>query len=308
MRVALLAESADRRAGLVADVLSGGGVDEAEVVRIDPSGSVDLEGFSVIVAAGRMPNGLEARIDESVGRGAQAIMFPPADAPCDEVAGPVDLTGVNVAVWDRQAGILADALDGSPMPAEQVVCRKIMKDAPSDEAYASLADGKVWLTRRNLGAGTLYRCRSALDSAWSNLCGTPLFVIMLQRLVEESFAKTGPVRHFDCGALRGENLPSDVEPLCVNGEGAGLMRAGVYKIGVNTVVLNTPRSELAAAKMDKAGFDTIFKGVPYSASGVGEGMAGGREAWPLLVLAAMAMCLLESLVGVSLAGGGSLRK
>ncbi len=302
-KVAVVADHSDHTAEMVASALSCGTQGELDVIRLDTGGPIDLKDASAVVALGLLPPQVDAAIAEVVGKGAQALLFPAADAPSIEVAVSGSSEGRVVSRWERQSGILADALDGSPMPVEQVVCRKLLSGEPQGEACASLADGKAWLAKRHIGGGTLYECRTALDPTWSNLSGTPLFVIMLQRLVEDAFVASGPVRRFDCGELRAESFSSDVEPLCVNGNGAALTRAGVYRIGVTTIVLNVPRSELSPSKMDTSGFESIFKGVPCSFSSAGGGLGGGREAWPLLVLAAMAMCLLESIAALLLTGG-----
>ncbi len=261
------------------------------------------------------PDGDAARALEAfVEEGGVVLFAPPTAEPAEGEAGadagPWGLRWgsvetappeqrFRVEIWEEQEGPLARGGDGLPLGMAHL--RLARRRAPlldEDAGWRILAadgDGRTFLARRALGAGTVYACATLPTRAWSNLAEGTVLLPMLQRMLERGAARASPVRFADCGAWRPE--PGEPAVDLVRGiPTAHPVRAGVYRAGDRVVVLNRPAGEDDPGRLDAADFAALLPGVSVD---VWEGTPGrGRDAQPseiapLLLAAALLFLLAE---------------
>lgn len=195
---------------------------------------------------------------------------------------------------------------GLTPPAEVTVTAQVLAEPTLDLAertWARLADGTPLVTGGRMGKGWVVLVHTSANASWSNLALSGLFVDMLKRLVELSAGQAGPrgdgplppARVLDGfgrlgpPAAAATALPNDGKPL----RPGPRHPPGLYGQGGGTVAVN-----LAPALGRPVALEPPT-GVMRTAL---DARANERDLRPPLLVAALALLLLDLLVALRLRG------
>lgn len=191
---------------------------------------------------------------------------------------------------------------------------------------ARLASGDPFLIERKLGAGRVMLCTSACDADWGNLPMRPAYVPFVQQLVTYLASAVYPPRNVEVGAELAAFLPAgrageeltltlpdgSRKKLTAGARGARAVatwpsadRPGLYTLEGRELApihfaVNTPRDESDLAVLDDAqlaelaaalGADVVNSPSEYQS--VQQRRRSGREVWPHVFGAALALLLIE---------------
>lgn len=295
-KAAVVADPADKAAALAVLALSPGGKG-AGVERWDTATAAEKpwEDFAAALVLGPVDTALARRADAFAAHGGQVAFFPSPDTPATDLGKEVA-----VSSWDHSEGVFRDAPGNLTLPIGQVHCRKVAEAKLPGDDYATLADGKPFLSREAKGTGTVYRCAAALSGKWTDFPERPAFVLMARRLVEDGSSRLGATRSELCGQWSPPGAAS-WDTLVSGRQGTGdFSAAGVYKLKNRYLALNVPEAEAALRKVDVQRLGDLFGGLSWSLAGGAR--TSGNEVWPLFALLALLCFMGESALTLALSG------
>ncbi len=223
------------------------------------------------------------------------------------------------AEWDELEGPLARTAGGASLPIAQMEIRRRQSAQPAgagppDANWASTnlaGAGPAWVTlasmsdRRDLlqsariGAGRAVWCATLPREDWSDLEEGAVLVPMIQRLLRDGGARRQAAQLADCGEWQPDGDNWAWQALASSGAGDPACHAGIYARADRQVALNIPPAELLPGALDSAQAAELFEGLEVAVSADVLARQPGRaesEIWPLLICAALAVMLLETLL------------
>lgn len=159
--------------------------------------ALEQQDLVVMNALPEVPSGSAQALAAFVQNGGSLVVFPPsAEDPMRYASffaqlgagapARMDTNLVRVDRIDLEQPFFRDIFQTMPRNVDLPVVRErwSIKPAPGSDALLRMQDGSVYLSRTNLGRGSVYLCASALAESAGNLVRHALFATSLLRMAE----------------------------------------------------------------------------------------------------------------------------
>lgn len=300
-----------------------------ETERVSPSqiASVPLDAVALIVWHEVLPTGKTLDILNAFVRGGGQLLFVPPEQPDNtsafglqwqqwlELAKPqaeeplaADLETnslARIAQWQNDSELLANTLNGAPLPLGQLGIRRICTFEGRVTPLASLSDRQVILAivengEEWPGGGQVVVCGTTPSNRDSTLAGDGVVLyVAIQRMLANGAKRVATVRQGTAGVDR--NLVDANSQLKAGDETASSLQypmyAGVYDSSTALIALERGANEEETPTVDESSLGAIFGKLKWSRVGVG-GQTNRlvQEIWRWFVVLMLGALLLESLL------------
>ncbi|MCU0706732.1 MAG: BatA domain-containing protein [Pirellula sp.] len=300
---------------------------ESELVTPSQLPSVPLDGVALLVWNDDLPTGDLLEIVQSfVHSGGQVLLVPPEN-PNDNVAfgfqwkewkdvGGVARgtpTGVDedaasntrISQWQNDSELLANTLNGAPLPLGQLSIRRLCAFDGRATALASMADGQpILAVLENDGpretAGSMVICATTPSDRDSTLAGDGVVLyVAIQRMLAAGARRAATIKQGVAGVNRDWVQATS---LLIAGDEAATtteyaMHAGIYDSNKSLVALDRGLREDESSTVDESALGTMFGELNWARVGV-EGRSNGiiQEIWRWFVILMLAALILEALL------------
>jgi len=233
----------------------------------------DWKTLSLLVWQGKGKPEDDRLIQSFVENGGVLLCFPPAK---EEAAGPLGIRwnkieaaekskSFRVSSWDENDGPLAKTESGRNLPVSSLSFSRrqvASTNAATNETWftiASFADGKPFLSRRNLGRGQVFACASLPSTNWSSMGEGTVLVPMVQRMLTLGGRKFTEAENTICGETQPAASENEVWTSMDSKESRDFrFRAGVYQYGSRRIAVNRPASEDIPDTIDQEKVRQLF--------------------------------------------------
>jgi hypothetical protein len=306
---------------------------ETELVTQAQLGSVALENVALLVWHDRLPSGKSLEVVQRFVDSGGQVLFVPPEAPDDTLAfgfrwlewrnvgSPSNEAGANtdaasaslarISQWQNDSELLANTLNGAPLPLGQLGLRRICSFSGSSSPLASLSDGQPILAVVEnqavptpegsvLSAGSVVICGTTPSDRDSTLAGDGVVLyVAIQRMLANGAKRVSAVRQGSAGVDR--NLVDATSQLKAGDENAPStqygMYAGIYDSNNALVAMERGVAEEDVSIVDEPGLAEAFGELKWARIGVGVRTTSlVQEIWRWFVLVMIAALLLEAVL------------
>ncbi len=224
----------------------------AQVITPSDLPNVSFTNCSLLLWQAPLPENSQAdAVRTFADEGGVVVFFPPGENAARQFDGVAwgdpqtsdTKDGYRILRWNEDEGPLAKSDEHLSIPLAQTAFLKRQSLIGQKNVMASFEDGAPFLTRENIGRGTIYFCASLPRTDWSSLSDGPVIVPMLQRLLAAGGRRLQIDTTANCGELGSVELakqwvsvdsakPKDIR-----------VESGVYKNGDRLLAVNRPAAE-----------------------------------------------------------------
>ena len=260
---------------------------DVKVCSITESADQSFDDIALLIWAGFFPSGeMREKLTNFLNNGGVALFLPP-DTPGKD--GVEEKQGKNrnrwsqiinfpktepqhVVEWFHSGGPLADTISGTSLPVDSLEIFRIRTlIGEMKTASALYRSGRPFLYVQNAeNRGRLYICSTLPLSNWSNLGEGIILVPMLTRMKLEGAQRFSRIIYADCGIWHHANgaIPEYLTEKDSSRKISETLHdpkynSGVYSSGDKTIVLNRPKAEDIAGRIDKTEVMSLFKERPF---------------------------------------------
>lgn len=268
---------------------------------------------ALLVWQGPLPAGRDAAlVEDFVGRGGQAIFFPPEAADDTSFAGvswgewAAHPQPVHPEQWRSDEDLLANTLSGGALPLGELEIHRSCRLAGELVPLAALPDGLPLVARVADGRGISF-CATLPRPADSTLAseGVVLYAL-LQRAIDRGLEPLAGARQFEAGPAAARWLADATAgrrwaPLAAAGSSAELgLQAGVYAAEDRLVAVNRSLAEDTATVAAAERIDTLFRGLSFMRIGAAAGRGDSlvQEIWRAFLIAMLLALVVEGLLSL----------
>jgi hypothetical protein len=283
----------------------------AESLEPDTFASASLDDAAVLLWQGPLPAGKVAdQVAAFVGRGGQAIFFPPEAPTADAFAGVkwTEWTShkqpVKPASWRSDQDLLASTASGAALPVGELQIFRSCGLAGDSVPLAALPESVPLVVRVPDKAGGVYFCATTPNGRDSTLAseGVVLYALV-QRAIDRGAAGLGKARQLDAGPAADVLAAKGVEWNRLAGPADSLSteigrHAGVFAAEERLVAVNRPADEDAGRIAADERVDGLFRDLTFSRI---TGKAGStdslvQEIWRAFLIAMVLALIAEGLL------------
>jgi hypothetical protein len=300
-----------------------------ETERITPAqlGSVPLDSVAFLVWHDRLPGGKSLELVEAFVKSGGQVLFLPPEIPDDTSAfgfqwrewrtvgtpraqAPVGAESesdslARIAQWQNDSELLANTLNGAPLPLGNLGVRRICVFSGPATALASLSDGQPLLAvlesrDRTATEGSVVVCSTTPSDRDSTLAGDGVVLyVAIQRMLAQGAKRVAGVRQGIAGVDRewvatnsqwkagDETAPSN----------QAAMYAGIYETNTGLVALQRGASEEDGTLVEDSALNAAFGALKWARIGVGLRTSSlVQEIWRWFVLLMLGALLVEGLL------------
>ena len=189
---------------------------------------------------------IQAFIDE----GGTVLHFPStrAGAATESERSPIDSELFSVTQWNENQGLLANSSSGHSLPFSFLKIKK--RQTPLEgEAIAFYQDGKPFLTKKEIGKGTIYSFSTLPLETWSNLEDGFVLVPIIQRILSTT-ETLSTMNFYACGSEDAKRFQNAVSITGDKGE-TPFLDAGIYLKNGKYFAFNRPPLEMDPERITK---------------------------------------------------------
>jgi hypothetical protein len=297
---------------------------ETELVTQSQVGSVALENVALLVWHDRLPSGKSLEIVERfVESGGQVLFVPPespddtsafgfrwlewrsVDSPTGDASASPDTAIASlgrISQWQNDSELLANTLNGAPLPLGQLGLRRICSFSGVTSPLASLSDGQPILAvvENPTTAGSVVICGTTPSDRDSTLAGDGVVLyVAIQRMLANGAKRVSTIRQGTAGVDR--NLVDATSQLKAGDENAPSnqysMYAGIYNSNDALIAMERGGSEEDVSLVDEPSLAGVFGELKWGRIGVGVRTTSlVQEIWRWFVLVMLAALLLEAVL------------
>ena len=308
---------------------------EVESASLEQFEAIDLGNVALVVWQENLPSGktLET-LTRFVSTGGQLLILPPENADATEAFGvrwgaweslqegqpnasienpnPAQAQSnrlARIAQWQNDSQLLANTLNGAPLPLGQLGIRRLCKLEGKFEALASLPDGKTFLATAPLSAldpTPITLCATTPADRDSTLAGDGVVLyVTIQRMLSAGAQRVGTTKNAPAGT---EHRSVDPASKLVLGSESALsnefaMHSGVYQNESNLVALHRDTQEDSLRSVDSQSLERMFGDLPWAKIEAGKRASSlVQEIWRWFVVAMLGALLIEALLCLPKAG------
>ncbi|MFN6131209.1 MAG: BatA domain-containing protein [Planctomycetota bacterium] len=314
-----------------------------ETERITPAqlASVPLDSVAFLVWHDRLPSGKSLELTDAFVKSGGQVLFLPPETPDDtsafgfqwrewrSVGTPRAQTPVGsesesdsmarIAQWQNDSELLANTLNGAPLPLGNLGVRRICLFSGTATPLASLSDGQPLLAilepgDRTASEGSVVVCSTTPSDRDSTLAGDGVVLyVAIQRMLAQGAKRVAGVRQGIAGVDRDwvaansqwkagdETAPSN----------QASMHAGVYETNTGLVALQRGASEEDGTLVEDSALNAAFGALKWARIGVGLRTSSlVQEIWRWFVLLMLGALLVEGLLclpGIRRSAQGAIR-
>jgi hypothetical protein len=300
---------------------------ESELVTSSQLPSIPLDGVALLVWNDTLPTGSSLEIVQSfVNSGGQVLLVPPEN-PDDTIAfgfqwkgwkevgglprglpGEVDeeaTTNSRISQWQNDSELLANTLNGAPLPLGQLSIRRLCAFEGRATALASLANGEPMLAvlendQTKETAGSLVVCTTTPSDRDSTLAGDGVVLyVAIQRMLAAGAKRAATIKQGVAGVNR-DWVPASSQLLAGDESAASTqyaMHAGIYDSNKALIALDRGLREDESSTVDESALGTMFGDLNWARVGV-EGRTSSliQEIWRWFLILMLAALILEALL------------
>jgi hypothetical protein len=300
---------------------------ETERVTQAQLGSVALDTVALMVWHDSLPSGQSLKIiQEFVRSGGQVLMVPPENPDDTSAFGfqwlgwrdvgkavaddaveldPPSKSLARIAQWQNDSELLANTLNGAPLPLGQLGIHRICSFSGRYTALADLSDGQPILAiledeQSDATSGSIVVCATTPTDRDSTLAGDGVVLyVAIQRMLANGAKRVSAIRQGIAGVDR--SFVDANSQLKAGDETASStqypMYAGVYDSSNTLVAMERGASEEEAAMVDEASLASSFGDLKWSRVEAG-GRTGSlvQEVWRWFLVVMLGALLIEALL------------
>ena len=234
---------------------------------------------------------IQAFIDE----GGTVLHFPStrAGATTESERSPIDSELFSVTQWNENQGLLANSSSGHSLPFSFLKIKK--RQTPLEgEAIAFYQDGKPFLTKKEIGKGTIYSFSTLPLETWSNLEDGFVLVPIIQRILSTT-ETLSTMNFYACGSEDAKRFQNAVSITGDKSE-TPYLHAGIYLengkyFAFNRPALETDPERISEKEMESSILSEHFE---WQRDPNLTALSQNSENWKLFLLLGILLLLAET--------------
>jgi hypothetical protein len=302
---------------------------EVELASPEQFETIDLNTVAMVVWHENLPTGKPLELlSRFVTTGGQLLILPPENADSTQAFGfrwgaweslqegvaiaPVENESAadaqrnrlaRIAQWQNDSQLLANTLNGAPLPLGQLGIRRLCKIDGTLEALASLPDGKPFLATVPVSAEDptpITLCATTPSDRDSTLGGDGVVLyVTIQRMLAAGAQRVGTTKNASAGT---EHRSVDATSKLLLGSPSAVsneypMHSGVYRNDESLVALHRDLEEDSTRVVDSNSLDRMFGDLPWAKIVAGKRASSlVQEVWRWFVVAMLAALLIEAVL------------
>ena len=261
----------------------------------DASTNSDWNHFDLWLLQGNSSILSKPSIQAFMDEGGTVLHFPStrAGAAAEIERSPIDSELFSVTQWNENQGLLANSSSGHSLPFSFLKIKK--RQTPLEgEALAFYQDGKPFLTKKEIGKGTIYSFSTLPLETWSNLEDGFVLVPIIQRILSTT-ETLSTMNFYACGSEDAKRFQNAVSITGDKGE-TPFLHAGIYLkngkyFAFNRPALETDPERISEKEMESSILSEHFE---WQRDRNLTALSQNSENWKLFLLLGILLLLAET--------------
>ncbi len=261
----------------------------------DASTNSDWNHFDLWLLQGNSSILSKPSIQAFMDEGGTVLHFPStrAGAAAEIERSPIDSELFSVTQWNENQGLLANSSSGHSLPFSFLKIKK--RQTPLEgEALAFYQDGKPFLTKKEIGKGTIYSFSTLPLETWSNLEDGFVLVPIIQRILSTT-ETLSTMNFYACGSEDAKRFQNAVSITGDKGE-TPFLHAGIYLkngkyFAFNRPALETDPERISEKEMESSILSEHFE---WQRDPNLKALSQNSENWKLFLLLGILLLLAET--------------